>query len=161
MVGGAPVNAAPLFSSAKADWTTPRWLFDRLDAEFNFTLDAAASPENALCPRYFTESDDALEQQWDGSVWVNPPYGRRVGIWPGKAWMESSYGAVVVMLLAARTDTKWFHAFCLGVATEIRFIAGRLRFGDSKDAAPFPSMVVVWDPRKQHPTAISTLKEKE
>ena len=76
-------------------------------------------------------------------VWCNPPYGREIGKWVEKAYNESLKGAMVVMLLPARTDTKWFHDYIYGKA-EIRFVRGRLKFGDSKNSAPFPSMVVIF-----------------
>lgn len=154
--------ATALFSSASTEWTTPRWLFDRLDAEFGFTLDAAATAKNALCLVYYTRRDDGLRQPWDHDVvWCNPPYDRRVGQWVRKGYEESRNGAIVVMLLAARTDTRWFHTYCFPQATEIRFIKGRLRFGDGHGSATFPSIVVVWDARKHHPTAFSVMQEDE
>lgn len=115
---------AVLFSSAKQDWTTPRWLFDQLNAEFHFTRDAAASPTNALCAQYYTEQDDALRQPWTGRVFANPPYGRSVYRWVAKGYW-SAYGdarvgipdpaAIVVMLVAARTDVQWWHQTGCGV----------------------------------------------
>lgn len=157
------MNTATLFSSAKADWTTPRWLFDRLNAEFCFTLDAAASPENALCARYYTEAEDALRQPWVGRVFVNPPYSKAVGLWVGHGWTEcydEAHAEVVVMLVAARTDTVWWHRYAMRGA-EIRFIQGRLRFGGSSNPAPFPSAVLVFDRRKRHAVAVSTMTERE
>ncbi len=138
-----------LLSSKKQDWCTPRGFFDALDAEFHFTLDAAATKENAKCSAYFTPKDDALGKSWgtSGAVFCNPPYGREVRKWVRKAYEESRNGQVVVMLLPARTDTSYFHDYIYGHA-EIRFIRGRLRFtdadGNEKDAAPFPSMVVIY-----------------
>lgn len=159
------MNTHTLFSSAKQDWTTPRWLFDQLDAEFHFTLDAAASPENALCPHYYTEADDALRQPWTGRVWINPPYGRATGQWVRKAF-ESVYGAgkgpqttwadCVVMLVAARTDTAWWHDYAMR-GSEIRLIRGRLKFGESPNSAPFPSAILVFTPGGNGPTTIQSL----
>ena len=77
------------------------------------------------------------------TVWCNPPYGREIGKWVEKAYNESLAGVTVVMLLPARTDTKWFHDYIYGKA-EIRFVRGRLKFGDSKNSAPFPSMVIIF-----------------
>ena len=155
------MNTATLFSSAKSDWTTPRWLFTRLDAEFGFTLDAAATAENALCPRYYTAEVDALTQAWRGVVWVNPPYSRHVGRWVEKGFMEASNGhaTAVVMLVAARTDTRWWADYAMEGA-EIRFIRGRLHFGAAASPAPFPSAVLVFDGRKHHPVAVSTIRER-
>ena len=138
-----------LLSSKKQDWCTPKEFFDVLDAEFHFTLDAAATKKNAKCSAYFTPEDDALKKSWgtSGAVFCNPPYGREVRKWVRKAYEESRNGQVVVMLLPARTDTSYFHDYIYGHA-EIRFIRGRLRFtdenGNEKDAAPFPSMVVIY-----------------
>lgn len=154
------MNTATLFSSAKADWTTPRWLFTRLDAEFGFTLDAAATTENALCPRYYTAEVDALTQAWWGVVWVNPPYSRDVGRWVRygyEAVYTTGTAAVVVMLVAARTDTRWWHDYAMEGA-EIRFIRGRLKFGEAASPAPFPSAVLVFDGRQHHPVAVSAIR---
>lgn len=137
-----------LFSSAKDDWETPAWLFGLLDAEFNFTLDAAANPANTKCARYWTQEDDGLAQPWEGQVWCNPPYSRGVGVWIAKAAAEAAKGATVVLLLPARTDTRWFHDHVLGTA-EVRLVKGRLKFGGAESAAPFPSMVCIWHPRRQ------------
>lgn len=134
------MNRDLMFSSKTDLWETPQDFFDEMDREFCFTLDACAIPENAKCERFYTPDMDGLSQKWGGTVWCNPPYGRQIGNWVKKA-AESS--ATVVMLLPARTDTKWFHDYILGQA-EIRFIKGRLKFGGQKNAAPFPSMVVVF-----------------
>lgn len=154
------MNTATLFSSAQQDWTTPRWLFAQLDAEFHFTLDAAASAENALCARYFTAQDDALRQTWTGRVWLNYPYGRQGYQWLAKAW-HAAYGGtaeVVVVLGPARTDTRGWHAFAMRGA-EIRFVRGRLKFGHAANSAPFPSAILVFDRHKRHPVAVSTWEE--
>lgn len=86
---------------------------------------------------------DGLDQPWTGRVWCNPPYGRNVGQWVKKAHDTASGGGFVVMLLPARTDTRWFHDYIYG-KTEVRFIKGRLKFGSCQNAAPFPSMVVIF-----------------
>lgn len=133
-----------MFYSSQTDlWETPQDFFQALDEEFHFTLDACALPENTKCRRYYTPEQDGLSQYWDGVVWCNPPYGRQVGRWVEKAAESAGAGATVVMLLPARTDTAWFHDWIYGRA-EIRFVRGRLKFGDSKNSAPFPSMVVVF-----------------
>ena len=134
-----------LFSSATDLWSTPQDLFDKLDAEFHFTLDVCALPENAKCEDYFTPQDDGLCQPWFGVCWMNPPYGREIGKWVARASKYGGYGFTVVCLVPARTDTKWFHDYIYGVA-EIRFLKGRLKFGGSKNSAPFPSMVVIFRP---------------
>lgn len=132
-----------LFSSKSVVWETPQDLFDKLNAEFHFDLDVCALPENAKCEKYYTPEDDGLSQPWNGVCWCNPPYGRTIGKWIQKAYETFAGGGTVVMLLPARTDTKWFHEYIYNKA-EIRFIKGRLKFGNSKNAAPFPSMIVVF-----------------
>ena len=134
-----------LFSSAKTEWSTPQAFFDELNREFRFTTDVCALPENAKREHYFTPEQDGLAQKWTGMCWCNPPYGREIGKWVQKASESAQSGATVVMLLPARTDTKWFHGYIYGRA-EIRFVAGRLKFGGSKNSAPFPCMVVVFKP---------------
>jgi len=140
-----------LFSSDTGEWETPQWLYDELDLEFDFDLDAAANDDNTKCEWYFTEQDNGLLIPWfngqEGvrNVWVNPPYGRGVGVWVQKAYIESQRGATVVMLLPARTDTAWFHDWILGRA-EIRFLRGRLKFSNSINSATFPSIVIVFRP---------------
>ena len=131
-----------LFSSAKDDWETPQWLFEKYDAIYHFTLDAASSDDNAKVANHYTARDNGLSQKWGGTVWLNPPYGRQIGKWVKKAYEESKDGATVVCLLPSRTDTKWFHEYC--IKGEITFIQGRLKFGNSKNSAPFPSMIVVF-----------------
>ena len=125
-------------------WETPQWLFDLLDDEFHFRLDVCALPENAKCKKYYTPDDNALEQEWTGSCWMNPPYGDVVGHWLAKAKVSAASGATVVCLVPARTDTSWWWDNCIG--GEIRFIKGRLEFVGSTSAAPFPSAVVVLSP---------------
>lgn len=138
------INAG-LFTSTTDLWETPQDFFDGLDAQYKFDLDACALPENAKCSRYYTPDQDGLTQPWTGTVWCNPPYGRQIGSWVEKAAHSAAEGATVVMLLPARTDTKWFHRYIYGKA-EIQFVAGRLKFGGSKNSAPFPNMVAVFRP---------------
>ena len=132
-----------LYSSKTDMWETPQDLFDELDKEFHFDLDVCATQENAKCNRYYTPEQDGLSKPWDGTCWCNPPYGRGIGQWVRRALFASFGGATVVMLLPARTDTKWFHDYIYKRA-EIRFLKGRLKFGNSKNSAPFPSMVVIF-----------------
>ena len=123
-------------------WETPQDFFDRLDEEFNFDLDVCANVENAKCEKYFTEEMDGLQQEWKGVCWMNPPYGRQIGKWMKKAYESSLNGATVVCLVPARTDTRWWHDYCM--KGEIRFVKGRLKFGDSVNSAPFPSAVIIF-----------------
>ena len=137
------MNTGVMFSSNTDLWATPLDFFDQLDQEFHFETDVCALPENAKCQNYFTPEMDGLKQTWKGVCWCNPPYNRKTGDWVKKGYESAEAGATVVMLLPARTDTKWFHDYIYGRA-EIRFVRGRLHFGDSKNSAPFPSMVVVF-----------------
>jgi phage N-6-adenine-methyltransferase len=129
------------FSSKTDNWSTPQDIFDELHKEFNFKTDVCASAENHKCEHYFNEYIDGLSVPWSKSNWMNPPYGREIGKWVKKA----SENPLTVCLLPARTDTRWFHDYIYNKA-EIRFIKGRLKFGDSKNSAPFPSMIVVFSP---------------
>ena len=134
-----------MFSSKTDNWATPPEFFKELDKEFHFNLDPAADEFNHKCDRYFTIAENGLLQEWGGnSVFCNPPYGREIGKWVEKAYRTNKEsGDLVVMLLPVRTDTKWFHDFIYHKA-EIRFVKGRLKFGGSKNSAPFPSMVVIY-----------------
>lgn len=137
------MNTGVMFSSTTDIWGTPQKFFDLLDSEFKFDVDVCALPENAKCRNYYTPEMDGLRQKWEGVCWCNPPYGRKIGDWIKKASESAEAGATVVMLLPARTDTKWFHEYVYG-RTEIRFVRGRLKFGGSQNAAPFPSMVAIF-----------------
>ena len=136
---------AVLFSSASEEWATPQEVYNKLNEEFRFTLDPCSTKENAKCVTFFTKEIDGLKQNWGGySVFCNPPYGRVLYEWVKKSYEESRKpNTKVVMLIPSRTDTRWFHEFIYGKA-EIRFIKGRLRFGGSKNSAPFPSMIVIF-----------------
>ena len=133
-----------LFSSATGDWETPAELFAELNAEFGFTLDACASVDNAKVKANYYDSG-GLALPWEGIVWCNPPYGRVIGAWVRKGRESAERGAMVVMLLPSRTDTRWWHDDVMK-ASEIRFIRGRLRFGNMRNGAPFPSAIVVFRP---------------
>ena len=135
-----------LMSSNNGEWETPQAFFDRLDAEFGFNLDAAASPENAKCDVYCTKEDDTFDFCWSGTVWLNPPYGREIIRFVEKAYIESVTGATVVVLVPARTDTRWWHDYVMK-ADEIRLVRGRLRFVGALSSAPFPSAVAIFRPR--------------
>lgn len=132
-------------TSKTQEWATPQDLFDELEREFRFTLDPCSTAANAKCDRFFTAEDDGLLQSWQGErVFMNPPYGRAVQKWVEKAHSESRGGATVVCLLPSRTDTRWWHDYCM--KGEIRFVRGRLYFGDGKGRAPFPSAIVIFRP---------------
>ena len=139
------------FSSQRQNWETPQDLFDELDNEFNFTIDVCAEKWNAKADRFWTEEDDALEQDWSGErCFMNPPYGRQIKDFIAKA--ATSNADLVVALIPARTDTRYFHEYIYNKA-EIRFLKGRVRFlREGEDppgkVAPFPSMIVIWrDPQ--------------
>jgi len=133
------------FSSQTCEWTTPPDCFAALDARHGpFTLDPCATPENALCSRFFTLADDGLSQPWTGRVFANPPYGRPLGSWIQKAWESVTSGdaEIVVCLVPARTDTAWWHEYAL--RGEVECLKGRLHFGGAQNGAPFPSVVIVF-----------------
>jgi len=139
------MNKDLMFSSATDQWATPQDFFDRLNDIYHFTLDPCASAENAKCKKYFTIEEDGLRQSWAGeTAFMNPPYGRDIKFWISKAYIESQFaGTTVVALLPARTDTRWFHDF-IYKKHEFDLLKGRLKFGGSKNSAPFPSMIVIF-----------------
>ena len=136
-----------LFSSASGEWATPQDFFEKLNWRFGpFDLDPCATPYNTKCENFYTEAENGLTKDWGGHiVFVNPPYGRGIDEWIAKAYAESQKEHTrVIMLIPARTDTRYWHDFVMK-AKEIHFIKGRLKFGDAKNAAPFPSAVVVFE----------------
>lgn len=164
-------NGIGVMASSKSDeWETPQNLFDKLDSEFHFTLDPCCQAYNNKCLKYYTKKENGLEQSWAGeTVFCNPPYGKAIGQWVKKCWEEFNENDVTIaMLIPSRTDTKWFHKYILGQATEIRFIQGRLKFvnrtfpswrldGNYKiSPAPFPSMIVIYNPNKKNGTCCLT-----
>jgi len=140
-------NIKAMLSSEDMTWETPQDFFDTLHKEFNFTLDPCATPETAKCKKFYTKEDDGLLKDWNGEkVFCNPPYGSEIKHWVKKC-SESS--PLVVMLIPARTDTRYFHDYIYQKPNvEIRFIKGRLKFGGKQKGsgpAPFPSMVVIFN----------------
>ena len=135
-----------LFTSKTPEWETPQDFFDKVNEEFNFGIDVCANKENTKCSHYFNKETDALKQDWSLEEygywkWMNPPYGRVIKDWIKKASEERK----VVALLPARTDTRYFHDYIYKKPNvEIRFIKGRLKFGGSKNSAPFPSMLCIF-----------------
>jgi len=146
-----------LFQNNSDSWETPQDLFNKLNKEFHFTLDVCATKESAKCSKFFTKENNALIQDWSKDVcFMNPPYSRIQDKFVKKAKEEADKGATVVCLLPARTDTKRFHGFiwneidnCCRERVGIRFLKGRLKFGNSKNSAPFPSMVVIFYPKER------------
>lgn len=124
-----------LFSHQSDDWSTPRDLYNLLDAEFHFDFDP--------CPLYSTYDGLSEDVEWGKSNFINPPYSR-IMYWVQRARIESRNGKLCVLLLPSRTDTRWFHQYIYNDPNiEVRFIKGRLKFGGGKSSAPFPSMIVI------------------
>ena len=141
------MNTNLMFSSKTDQWATPQDFFDKLNDEFHFTLDPCADEYNHKCEKYYTKEIDGLSKIWFyETVFCNPPYGKEIGEWVKKCYWSSKIDhSTCVMLLPARTDTKWFHDYIYNKPNaEIRFLKGRLKFGDSKNSAPFPSLVVIF-----------------
>ncbi|MBP3369672.1 MAG: adenine methyltransferase [Clostridia bacterium] len=135
-----------LLSSASDEWSTPIDLFEKLNAEYDFTLDPCADDMNHKCDKYYTKEQNGLVQDWTGErVFCNPPYGKSIGEWVKKAFNEVYFGKcnLVVMLIPARTDTRWFHDYIYN-KSHVIFIKGRIKFGGSRHDAPFPSMLVIY-----------------
>lgn len=142
-----------LWSSNGDEWYTPYDLYEQLNDEFNFTLDPCATIENHKASKYYTIEDDGLKKSWNNEiVFCNPPYSN-IKNWVEKAYFESM-NCIVVMLIPARTDTRYFHDYIYKKdGVEIRFLKGRLKFGGNKNSAPFPSMIVIFN-RKDDKTCI-------
>ncbi len=136
-----------MFSSKTGDWATPQDFFDKLNWRYGpFDLDPCASAHNTKCTNFYTAQDDGLSKDWTGhTVFVNPPYGRGIDKWIEKAYNTAKWeNSRVVMLIPARTDTKYWHSYVMKAA-EVHFVKGRLKFGSAKNCAPFPSAVIVFD----------------
>ena len=131
------------FESAKTEWETPAELYDPLNAEFQFTLDVAADASNSKCSEFIGVNADGLLTPWRGVVWCNPPYGRGLGAWAKKAARETFQGITSVLLIPARTNTAWFHKYCLSYG-EVRFIKGRPKFNGAAEGLPWPLCLVVF-----------------
>ena len=136
------------YSSKQDDWETPNKLFDWLRSIFPIDLDVCADKDNAKTKRFISAEQNALALEWrtftkTGCCFMNPPYGRNIGRWVHKAREQSQQGIVVVCLLPARPDTKWFQDICLP-SGEILFLKGRVKFKNGQYAAPFPSCIVVF-----------------
>ena len=129
-----------LFSSKSDEWTTPQAFFDKVNAEFDFKIDLAATIDNTKCLLWTGDAFTVKLTKYF-MYWCNPPYSKCKEF----VKLVSDAGISCVMLLPARTDTKWFHEYCYNKRNvEIRFIKGRLKFGDAKFNAPFPSMLVIF-----------------
>lgn len=138
-----------LYATGSDEWETPSDLFTELNLVFNFELDTAATVLNTKCAHFYTQEDDALKCDWKGRVWCNPPYSKAKEF-IRKGYEESvKHEGIVVMLVAARTDTRIWHDVIFPHAAEIHFIKGRLKFGSSRNTAPFPSAIIVFDPKRK------------
>jgi phage N-6-adenine-methyltransferase len=135
-------------NTSSDEWETPKDLFEKLDSQFHFLLDVAATDLNHKCNHYYTKEIDGLKQNWPGVCWCNPPYSNTAS-WVKKAYNEAQKGSIIVMLIPARTDTRWFHEWIyMMYGVEVEFIKGRLKFSGSKWNAPFPSMIVTFRKNK-------------
>ena len=130
------------FASKNQEYETPLQLFNVLDEEFHFTLDVCADSENKKVDNFFSVEDNSLEQIWTGSCWMNPPY-KDMKKWVIKAYEESRKdNCTVVCLIPARTNTKWWHEYCM--KGEIRFIEGRPKFKGCIHGLPQPLAIIVF-----------------
>lgn len=133
-----------LLSSNTCEWATPKNLFEALNKRYKLETDVCATADNAKCPVYYTRETNGLAQEWRGRCWMNPPYGAEISKWVKKAYESAKENhATVVCLLPARTDTRWWHDYCM--KGKIEFIRGRIKFEGAKHSAPFPSAIVVFD----------------
>ena len=137
-----------MVSSKTNEWETPQWFFDELNEEFNFTLDPCSNG-NHKCEKFYTIKEDGLKQDWSKDiVFMNPPYGGHTGDWIKKALEESQKGAVVVCLIVSSTDRSYWHDYIFPFAQQVRFIRGRLKFGEADSTAPFASAIVIFSPKE-------------
>ena len=150
LTGGVEL-AGYMATALSDDWASPREMVETWSKTHGpFTFDPCASETNATAPEYLTEQDNGLMHQWKGKIWFNPPYGRGLIHWMIKANLELDSGRVesIVAILPARTDTQWFHNEVLARGHEVHFIKGRVKYGNGKKPAPFPSIIVIMHPPK-------------
>jgi len=141
-----------MVSSKSNEWETPQELFNELDNEFHFTLDPCATKENAKCVKYYTKDINGLKQSWAGEVvFMNPPYGGNTGKWIEKAWYETKNGVITVCLIVSSTDRSYWHDYIFPYASEIRWLRGRVTFGEAKSTAPFASAIAVFQAKENEP----------
>jgi phage N-6-adenine-methyltransferase len=144
-----------VFSHKKDEYFTPKSLYDKLNRRYNFRLDPATTSDNPLDTKFFyTQADNGLDKDWKPvNTFVNPPYSK-VGKWVAKAHdqilsnVKKNSELVIVMLVAARTDTKWFHDIVLESNIKgyciVQFLRGRLKFRNTVYTSPFPSMLITF-----------------
>jgi phage N-6-adenine-methyltransferase len=148
-----------MVSSKSNEWETPYNFFMELHKEFHFTLDPCCTLQTAKCYKHYTKLEDGLKQDWSKDVvFMNPPYGGHTGDWIKKAYEESLKGAVVVCLIVSSTDRSYWHEFIFPFASQIRFVRGRIKFGNSKSTAPFASAVVIFSQKKYEEKIVYTKK---
>lgn len=151
-----------MVSSKTNEWATPQPFFDELNNEFKFTLDPCATHENHKCDKYYTFDDNGLSKDWSNEIaFMNPPYGGHTGEWLRKAWQSSLNGATVVCLIVSSTDRSYWHDYIFPYASEIRWIRGRLVFGEVESTAPFASALVIFSPNKNGSQKQIYYKEKQ
>lgn len=150
-----------MVSSKSNEWATPQNLFDKLDREFNFLLDVAATSENTKCEKFYSLEDSGLDHEWEASNFMNPPYGGHTGKWIKKAHEESLQGKTIVCLIVSSTDRSYWHDYIFPYAAQIRFIRGRLHFNNSKSSAPFASAIVIFSPNKYKQKIVFEQREAE
>jgi len=149
-----------MVSSKCNEWDTPIHFFNKLDKEFGFTLDPCCRKDTAKCTKYYTIHDNGLNKDWSRDVvFMNPPYGGHTGDWVNKAYRESLRGAVVVCLIVSSTDRSYWHEYIFPFAAQIRFIRGRISFGNSKSTAPFASAIIIFDKKQYNKKIIYYPKE--
>jgi site-specific DNA-methyltransferase (adenine-specific) len=145
-----------LFSSNTEEWGTPLTLYKKLDEEFHFETDPCTTQDNPLKTYvFYTKKENGLKQKWYGNTFINPPYGKNAYEWVKEAAKRQNENTAdtIVMLLPARTDTKWFHEYILNKPNiEIRFLKGRITFVGATNPAPFPSMIVIFHIQTQNKT---------
>ena len=144
---GGHMNTKGVYMHNSDEWSTPQDFFDELDARYHFTLDPCSTDENAKCIKHYTNKENGLNKSWKNEiVFCNPPYSN-IKLWAEKCAFESqTNNATIVLLIPARTDTAYFHDYILPFC-KLVFIRGRLKFGDSKNSAPFPSVLCIFNER--------------
>lgn len=140
-----------MVSSKTNEWETPQWLFNELDMEFNFTLDPCSTHNNKKCKKYYTIEDNGIMQDWSNDiVFMNPPYGGQTRKWIEHAYLQSLKGALVVCLIVSSTDRSYWHDYIFPFAAQIRWIRGRIKFGDAISTAPFANAIIIFDINKEY-----------
>jgi len=143
------------FKTENQSWETPDELFNILNEEFLFDIDVAANNNNKKCDKFINEKKNALIKEWEGTCWLNPPYGGKrensLKNWVKRAFEQSrKKNCVVVMLIPARTNTIWWHEYIMR-AKEIRLIRGRPKFKGNIHGLPWPLAIIVFCEESEKP----------